>query len=240
MIQDIIPNYILWYLKFRCYWIMFNNKKKILTRLQQIVVISLIFLGSPLPISHFSLFTPPPHTFVLNIIPLWLHFPFFFPPFFLFQISISSHITLFTIVSPLLVSSFFYWHSFPLISFFLFAIHYYSLLHPLFLSYLSPWPSSFSFFSFPAVSSNTSYHTIMVNQIIIPLKLDCHFPFLPFKHLEKHVFLACNMWVFSKFFLALWWNFKKEKRGNFFWVQFGLPFASNWTHNQLVLAQFLE
>ncbi len=186
MIQDIIPNYILWYLKFRCCWIMFNNKKKILTRLQQIVVISLIFLGSPLPISHFSLFTPLTHLCSTSF--LYGCTSLCFSAFFSFSNSISSHITLLTIVSPLLVSSFFYWHSFPLISFFLFALHYYSLLHPLFLSYLSPWPSSFSFFSFPGVSSNTSYHTIMVNQIIISLKLDCHFPFLPLKHLEKHVF----------------------------------------------------
>jgi len=35
-------------------------------------------------------------------------------------------------------------------------------------------------------------------------------------------------------------KFKKRRKEGKKLVQFGLPFASNWTHNQLVLAQFLE
>lgn len=63
---------------------MFNNKKKNLTRLQQITVISLFFWFSP---SHFPFFSfhPPLPQFVLNFLPLWLRFPFFFPLFKFFK-----------------------------------------------------------------------------------------------------------------------------------------------------------
>jgi hypothetical protein len=61
---------------------MFNDKKQILTRLQQIVVISLFFWFS---LSHFPFFSfQPPHICAQHH-SSWLRFPFFSPPFLFFK-----------------------------------------------------------------------------------------------------------------------------------------------------------